>query len=93
MSRGRYEEAEEVLQKIAKSNKQQIPEGLVEGVAREEKLSDVKKESAKVWRLFSHRTLMFRTLIIAFNRYVNKDTENSSDIRKGKSSFVKTESW
>ncbi|KAK3776071.1 hypothetical protein RRG08_046738 [Elysia crispata] len=69
MSRGRYEEAEEVLQKIAKSNKQQIPEGLVEGVAREEKLSDVKKESAKVWRLFSHRTLMFRTLIIAFNRF------------------------
>ncbi|RUS77365.1 hypothetical protein EGW08_014879 [Elysia chlorotica] len=69
ISRGKYDQAEKVLQKIAKSNKRQIPEGLLEDTFKEEKNSDTKKEAAKVWRLFSHRILLFRTLIIAFNRF------------------------
>ncbi|GFR86718.1 organic cation transporter protein [Elysia marginata] len=69
MSRGKYEEAEKILQKIAKSNKRQIPERLLEVAAKEEMSSQKKKESAKVWKLFAHRTLLFRTAIIAFNRF------------------------
>ena len=68
MSVGKYAEAEKVLQKIAKSNKRQIPERLLEEVAKEERSSHKRKESARVWRILAHRILLIRTLIIAFNR-------------------------
>lgn len=69
MSVGKYEEAVKILQTIAKSNKRQIPKKLLESAVRKEASTSKKNESAKVWKLFTHKTLLIRTLIIAFNRF------------------------
>ncbi|XP_061177668.1 organic cation transporter protein-like [Saccostrea echinata] len=61
LSKGRIDEAEEVLRKAAKVNNVTLPEKLFD--------DDVMKkpETAALWNLFTSRVLLFRTLIIFFN--------------------------
>ncbi|GFO36513.1 organic cation transporter protein [Plakobranchus ocellatus] len=70
MSAGKYEHADKILQKIARSNKRQLPSKLLEMTSMDENSVEVKAESAKVWRILRHKVLFLRTLIIAFNRFV-----------------------
>ncbi|XP_048771044.2 organic cation transporter protein-like isoform X2 [Ostrea edulis] len=61
LSKGRTEEAEEVLRKAAKVNGVQLPEKLFD-----DDVTDV-PETAALWNLFTSRVLLIRTLIIFFN--------------------------
>ncbi|XP_062580306.1 organic cation transporter protein-like [Saccostrea cucullata] len=61
LSKGRIDEAEEILRKAAKVNNVTLPDKLFD--------DDVMKkpETAALWNLFTSRVLLFRTLIIFFN--------------------------
>lgn len=61
ISQGRFDEAEEVMQNVAKVNKRKVPERLVD-----EKTLD-SPEGGQLWHLFTHKVLLFRTLILFFN--------------------------
>lgn len=62
LSKGRRQEAEEVLRKAARVNKVTLPEKLFD-----EDYLDKKPETAALWNLFTSRVLLIRTLIIFFN--------------------------
>lgn len=62
LSKGRRQEAEEVLRKAARVNKVTLPEKLFD-----EEDFDKKPETAALWNLFTSRVLLIRTLIIFFN--------------------------
>lgn len=62
LSKGRRQEAEEILRKAARVNKVTLPEKLFD----DDDL-DKKPETAALWNLFTSRVLLIRTLIIFFN--------------------------
>ncbi|GFN95719.1 solute carrier family 22 member 13, partial [Plakobranchus ocellatus] len=62
LDNGRYQEAEQVIQKIALSNKKTVPAGAISGG-----ITETDEEEVKVLDLFKHRRLVFRTLIIFYN--------------------------
>lgn len=64
ISKGRYKEAEEVIQTAARVNKVTLPDGLVD-----DKTLDI-TERVGVWQLFTNRRLCIRTLIVFFNWFV-----------------------
>ncbi|OWF47020.1 Organic cation transporter protein [Mizuhopecten yessoensis] len=61
ISQGRYDEAEEILQRIAKVNKVETSERFVD-----EKTLDA-PEGGQLWHLFTSKVLFFRTMILFFN--------------------------
>ncbi|KAK3097593.1 hypothetical protein FSP39_011253, partial [Pinctada imbricata] len=62
VSQGRIEEAKDLLKTAAKVNKKELPEKLLDKLAPEEK-----KETGKVWLLFTEKSLAIRTCIIFYN--------------------------
>ncbi|XP_050391448.1 organic cation transporter protein [Patella vulgata] len=64
LSKGRNEEAEEIIRKAAKVNNTELPPKLFD----KSTLDDGPK--AKIWQLFTTPSLLFRTLIIFFNWFV-----------------------
>ncbi|KAL4232572.1 hypothetical protein ACF0H5_007262 [Mactra antiquata] len=61
ISKGRYDEAEKIIQKCAKVNKVSIPAKVID------QDSDEKTESASVIKMLTVPKLFFRTMIIYFN--------------------------
>ncbi|XP_033740113.1 organic cation transporter protein-like [Pecten maximus] len=62
ITKQRYQEANVILQKMAKVNKVAIKRNLLEDMYDEEI-----KPAGKVWHLFSSRVMLMRTLVILFN--------------------------
>jgi OCT family organic cation transporter-like MFS transporter 4/5 len=60
-SNGRTKEAIVLLEKAAKYNKKEIPSKIFENVTIE------KKESGRIWLLFTDRHLGVRTIVIYYN--------------------------
>ncbi|XP_061175966.1 organic cation transporter protein-like [Saccostrea echinata] len=62
MSTGRYEEAEEIIQKAGKVNKVKLPEKIINP-------STIEREEAqvKLWHLFSTKEMFVRTTILLYN--------------------------
>ncbi|XP_072019582.1 organic cation transporter protein-like [Amphiura filiformis] len=71
MAKGRFDEAEVILQDIAKVNKTKIPEPLFEESEKQEIIEANKARQASVIDLFRTPTLRWRTLNIMFNWFVN----------------------
>ncbi|XP_069101118.1 organic cation transporter protein-like [Argopecten irradians] len=61
ISQGRYDEAEEIMQKVAKVNKVETNERFVD-----EKTLDA-PEGGQLWHLFTNKVLFIRTMILFFN--------------------------
>ncbi|XP_033741880.1 organic cation transporter protein-like [Pecten maximus] len=59
----RYHAAYRVLQKIAKSNKATIDNGVLERI----ETNAVSESTGSLWQLFSSRSMILRTLVIMFN--------------------------
>jgi hypothetical protein len=64
LSRGRIDDAEDVIRKTARINNVELPEKLFDGDVTK------KTKSSGVWRLFTSRVLFVRTIIIFFNWFV-----------------------
>lgn len=65
-ARGRVEEAEAILRKMAKTNGTEYPEGAVQGMQTEGKPEE-RKKTYHLWHLFSNRYLIRITLIEAWS--------------------------
>ncbi|KAH9508656.1 hypothetical protein Btru_049547 [Bulinus truncatus] len=61
LDKGRYSEAEDILQKICRSNQTKLPPGAMEPEAK------AKCQDTKIWNMFTHRVLIIRTFIIFYN--------------------------
>lgn len=64
MSKGRYEEAEEIIQKAGKVNKVKLPEKIINPSAIEREETEM-----KLWHLFSTKEMFSRTTILLYNWY------------------------
>lgn len=61
ISQGRYKEAEKVIKQIAEGNNVTLPEKALLNLEADQ------PPAGRIWHLFSHKTLLIRTLIIFFN--------------------------
>lgn len=62
MSKGRYDEAEKIIQKAGKVNKVQLPEKMINP-----SLVEREQTQMKLWHLFSTKEMFIRTTILLFN--------------------------
>ncbi|XP_060072919.1 organic cation transporter protein-like isoform X2 [Ylistrum balloti] len=61
INKGRFDEAEEILRKAAKFNKKDLPAKILDRDINED------KKTEKIYKIFSSRVLLIRTMIILYN--------------------------
>lgn len=75
LSKGRNDEAIQIIEAVAKENKVQIPKEVLKGIIDEQALpKDIAENKPSLWDLFRYPNLRKKTLLIFFCWFVNSAT-------------------